>query len=56
MADEIRAIGIRETMGLTKMHQHTIEKLVHGKAVKRKTHEHVLKAIQAYKSRMKNEQ
>jgi hypothetical protein len=48
IADEIRAIGIRKTMELTKMSQHTIEKLVRGEAVKRKTHEHVLKAIQAY--------
>ena len=55
LSDEIRAIGVRKTMGLTKMSQHTIEKLICGKAVKRKTHEHVLKAIQAYKSRMKNE-
>jgi hypothetical protein len=28
---------------------HTIEKLVRGEMVKRKTHEHVLKAIRAYK-------
>jgi hypothetical protein len=56
IADEIRAIGVRKTMNLTKMSQHTIEKLIRGKAVKRKTHEHVLKAIQAYKSRMKDEQ
>jgi hypothetical protein len=48
IADEIRAIGIRKTMSLTKMSQHTIEKLVGGKAVKRKTHERVLKAIHAY--------
>jgi hypothetical protein len=50
IADEIRAIGIRKTMELTKMSQHTIEKLIRGEAVKRKTHEHVLKAIQAYRS------
>ncbi len=50
--DKIRAIGMRKTMELTKMSQHTIEKLVRGKAVKRKTHEHVLKAIQTYKSDM----
>jgi hypothetical protein len=49
LADEIRAIGIRKSMELTKMSQHTIEKLIRGEAVKRKTHEHVLKAIQAYK-------
>ena len=49
IADEIRAIGMRKTMDLTKMSQHTIEKLIRGEAVKRKTHEHVLKAIQAYK-------
>ena len=50
LADEIRAIGIRKTMELTKMSQHTIEKLIHDKAVKRKTHEHVLNAIQGYRS------
>jgi hypothetical protein len=49
IADEIRAIGIRKTMALTKMSQHTIEKLIRGKALKRKTHEHVLKAIQSYR-------
>jgi hypothetical protein len=37
-------------MELTKMSQHTIEKLVRGEAVKRGTHENALKAIQAYKS------
>ena len=47
IADKIRAIGIRKTMELTKMSQHTIEKLIRGEAVKRKTHEHVLKAIQS---------
>ena len=47
IADEIRAIGIRKTMGLTKMSQHTIERLVRGKAVKRKTHEHMLKIVRA---------
>ena len=50
LADEIRALGIRKTMELTKMSQHTIEKLVRLEMVKRKTHDHVLKAIQAYKS------
>jgi hypothetical protein len=45
IADEIRAIGIRKTMTLTKMSQHTIEKLVLGEAVKRRTLEHVLKII-----------
>jgi hypothetical protein len=49
ITDVIRAIGIRKTMELTKMSQHTIEKVLLGIAVKRKTHEHVLKAIQAYK-------
>jgi hypothetical protein len=48
VADEIRAIGIRKTVDLTKMSQHTIEKLIRGEAVKRKTHEHVLKVIHAY--------
>jgi hypothetical protein len=51
IADEIRTIGIRQTMKLTKMSQHTIEKLIRGKAVKRKTHEHMLNAIRAYESR-----
>ena len=46
IADGICAIGIRKTMALTKMSQHTIEKLIRGKTVKRKTHDHVLKAIQ----------
>jgi hypothetical protein len=50
IADKIRAVGIRKTLKLTKMSQHTIEKLLRGEAVKRKTHEHVLKAIQAYTS------
>jgi hypothetical protein len=48
IADKIRAIGIRRTMALTKMSQHTIEKLIHGEVVKRRTYEHVLKAIHAY--------
>src|SRR5271169_940561 len=51
-ADEIRAIGIRKAMELTKMSRHTIEKLVRGEMVKRKTHERVLKAIHAYRSTM----
>jgi hypothetical protein len=50
LADKIRAIGIRKTMELTKMSQHTIEKLIHDEPVKRKTHDHVLKTIQAYGS------
>lgn len=50
LGDEIRAIGIRKTMELTKMSQHTIEKLLRGEAVKRRTHEHVLREIQGYKS------
>jgi hypothetical protein len=49
LADEIRAIGIRKTMELTKMSQHTIEKIVRGDAVKRGTHEQVLKAIHVCK-------
>ena len=52
IADEIRAIGVRKTMGLTKMSQHTIEKLIRGEAVKRKTHDRVIKAIHAYKQSM----
>jgi hypothetical protein len=47
MADRIRAIGIRKTLKLTKMSQHTIEKLLRGEAVKRKTPAHVLNAIRA---------
>jgi hypothetical protein len=46
IADGIRAIGIRKTMVLTKMSQHTIEKLIRGESVKRETHKQVLKAIQ----------
>jgi len=56
IADKIRVIGIRKTMALTKVSQHTIEKLIHGEAVKRNTYEHVLKAIHAYKFENKNEQ
>jgi hypothetical protein len=51
LADEIRALGIRRTMDLTKMSQHTIEKLVRGEAVKRGTHERVLKALHAYRAK-----
>jgi hypothetical protein len=50
IADEIRDIGLRKTIELTKMSQHTIEKLLRGEAVKRKTHEQVLRAIQAHKN------
>lgn len=50
LAEEIRAIGIRKTIELTKMSQHTIEKLVSNKLVKRETQDHVLKAIQLYRS------
>jgi hypothetical protein len=50
IADKIRTIGIRKTLKLTKMSQHTIEKLLRGEAVKRRTHDHVLRAIQAYDS------
>ena len=39
LADEIRTIGIRKTMELTKMSQHTIEKMIHDEPVKRKTHD-----------------
>jgi hypothetical protein len=55
-ADEIRKIGIRQTMNLTNMSQHTIEKLVRGEAVRRGTRDHVLKTIQVYKSKMKTPQ
>jgi hypothetical protein len=51
LVDEIRALGIRKTMQLTKMSQHTIEKLVCGESVKCKTHNDVLKTIQAYNNR-----
>ena len=50
IADKIRTIGIRKTLKLTEMSQHTIEKLLRGEAVKRRTHDHVLRAIQAYDS------
>jgi hypothetical protein len=43
-------IGIRKTMRLTGMSQHTIEKLVDLREVKRTTYEHVVKTITAYKS------
>jgi hypothetical protein len=49
LADEIRAIGIRKTMKLTKMSQHTIEKLSRSETVKRKTLEDALKAINSYR-------
>jgi len=51
-ADEIRRIGIRKTMDLTNMSQHTIEKLVRGEPIRRRTRDYVLKAIQVYKSKM----
>ena len=54
LADETRAIGIRKTMELTKMNQHTIEKLIHDEAVKRKTHDHVLNVVRAFRSAMKS--
>lgn len=41
---------MRRTMEITKISQHTIEKMIRSEAVKRKTHVHVLRAIQAYKS------
>jgi hypothetical protein len=43
-------------MDLTKMSQHTVEKLVRGEAVKRETHEHVRKVIRAYKLTIKDEE
>ena len=53
IADEIRDIGgIRKTMVLTKMSQHTIEKLLRGETVRRRTRGYVLKVIQVYKSTM----
>jgi hypothetical protein len=55
-ADEIRNLGIRKTMDLTKMSQHSIEKLVRGETVRRRTRDHVLKAIQVYKSKMESKQ
>ncbi len=45
LRDKIRAIGIRKTMELTKMSQHTIERLLRGEVVKRKTLEGVGKAV-----------
>jgi hypothetical protein len=47
LGGEIRGIGIRKTLKLKKMSQHTIEKLLRGEAVKRKTYEYVLAAIQS---------
>jgi len=54
--DEIRNIGIRKTMDMTKMSQHTIEKLIRGETVRRRTRDHVLKAIQVYESQMESKQ
>jgi hypothetical protein len=55
-ADEIRNIGIRKTMDLTKMSQHTIEQLVRVETVRRKTRDYVLKVIHSYKSKMEYKQ
>jgi hypothetical protein len=43
-------------MRLTKMSQHTIEKLVRGEPVRRKTRDHVLRVIQIYKSKMESKE
>lgn len=52
IADEIKDnIGIRETMRLTKMSQHTIEKIVDRESVRRATYEHVVKIITVYGSK-----
>jgi len=55
IAAKIRAIGIRKTMELTKMSQHTIEKMIIGESVKRKTYEHALKAIHCILTKSSNE-
>lgn len=44
-AAKIREVGIRETMRLTGMSQHTIEKIANRERVKRSTHKVVLDAI-----------
>ena len=51
VAEEIRAIGVRKIIRLTKLSQRTIDKFLRGKVVRRKTYEYVLNAIRAYKSR-----
>jgi hypothetical protein len=52
LADEIKDnIGIRETMRLTRMSQHTIEKIVDRESVRRATYDHVVKIITVYKSK-----
>jgi hypothetical protein len=56
LADDMRAIGIRKAMELTKMSQHTTEKLICGEAVKRRIHEHVHEAVHVYKSTANGEQ
>jgi hypothetical protein len=44
LADEIKDnVGIRETMRLTRMSQHTIEKIVDRESVRRATYDHVVK-------------
>ena len=49
LAEDIRDIGIRKTMKLTNMSQHTIEKLVREERVRRNTYEYVVKLVRAYK-------
>ena len=51
IADEIKDnIGMRKTMRLTGMSQHTIEKIVDRHEVKRATYERVVKIVTVYKS------
>jgi hypothetical protein len=54
ITDQIRAIGIRKTMKLTGMSQHTIEKIVRLEMVKRKTYEHVQQSLRTYKTARNN--
>lgn len=54
IADEIKNnIGIRQTMRLTSMSQHTIEKIVDRENVRRATYNHMVKIINVYRSRSK---
>jgi hypothetical protein len=43
----IRAVGIREMMRRTKLHQHTIERILRGQQVRTRTLGAVLDALQA---------
>ena len=47
LSDEIRKIGIRKFMRLSKLSQHTIEKIIHGITIKRTTLDYARKILQA---------